>query len=283
MRSVYGLGAVRAMVDRGLHEQVRSIHCVSSGVIPALALSMAGSGAGIEAMLEPLVDRIRHGDVVKWWRAGRVFDLDQLVDIIADVTFGPGRSAFSPERGPSAQRIPVEVALTDVETGGARYVDLTKLDFSDWKAAMKATMALPLLYSPPVYLDGIRYIDGGIADPLPLQRAISTKADRVVAITSKELERAGEPSSRAARTVMRLMPHVTPAVKRRVRHRNPLGADCERLLTLGRFGDTELTPIVPSRRDVLVPRAERRWPPLSRLEQLGYDDAMVALAAGVSG
>jgi predicted patatin/cPLA2 family phospholipase len=269
MRNVYGLGVVRAMVERGLHAQVRSIHCVSSGVLPALALSRACSGRDVDALFETLLARVRDGKLIKWWKPGSVFDLDALTDVLDEVVFGP-RSC------PEYRRVPVEVALTEAETGEARYVNLAELNAEDWKTAVRGTMALPLIYSKPVYLDGVRYFDGGIADPMPLQRALAQPVDQVVAIASKGLHRNGEPSSIWSKTALRLAPHVAPAIKERVSSRNPLGIDGERLLLAGRAGSTELTSIVPSRKDVLVRRAEMRQRPLQALEQLGYHDAQTA-------
>lgn len=61
------------------------------------------------------------------------------------------------------------VGLTNVETGLAEYKDGKAMDAKF--TMLRATCALPL-YFPMIELDGKKYYDGGIADPIPIRKAI---------------------------------------------------------------------------------------------------------------
>jgi NTE family protein len=69
--------------------------------------------------------------------------------------------------------IPVHVVTTDLELGLARW--WTQGPAHD---LLYASACLPGLF-PPVVIDGRRHVDGGVLDPVPVQRAVDTDA-RVV-------------------------------------------------------------------------------------------------------
>ena len=50
---------------------------------------------------------------------------------------------------------------------------------------LKATMALPVAYGKVVHLDGVPYIDGGIADSIPLRHALTLGARRTVVVLTR--------------------------------------------------------------------------------------------------
>lgn len=61
------------------------------------------------------------------------------------------------------------VGVTNAETGKAEYLDGLK---ADSKFSMfRATCALPVLF-PAIEVDGREYFDGGVADPIPIKKAI---------------------------------------------------------------------------------------------------------------
>lgn len=78
--------------------------------------------------------------------------------------------------------IKIIYTLTDYSTGEPVYREASA---DNWQILMRASSALPLLNSP-VTLEGRRYIDGGLADPLPVQKALADGHDEIVAILNKE-------------------------------------------------------------------------------------------------
>ncbi|PSG96123.1 hypothetical protein BRD56_12135 [Thermoplasmatales archaeon SW_10_69_26] len=86
---------------------------------------------------------------------------------------------------------PVIVPATEVETGEGVYQDLRDGDVIDW---LRATGRLPLASGPPVEIDGTAYLDGGLADPIPIEKAIEDGADEIVVVLNRP-ERKSEAES----------------------------------------------------------------------------------------
>jgi predicted patatin/cPLA2 family phospholipase len=77
----------------------------------------------------------------------------------------------------------VEAVVTNLETGRADYLEVPKRD--EHFTILQATCAMPLLF--PVYeINGSPYLDGGVADGIPYQRALDMGCDKVVAILTRE-------------------------------------------------------------------------------------------------
>ena len=74
-------------------------------------------------------------------------------------------------------------AVTNIHTGRAEYLPVTGED-KTW-AALRATCALPLLFHP-VTIDGVQYADGGIADSIPYEKALTDGCGKVIAVLTRE-------------------------------------------------------------------------------------------------
>ncbi len=74
-------------------------------------------------------------------------------------------------------------AVTNLETGKAEYIDVSN-NKGDWTPLI-ASCSLPLLFQP-VKMNGNLYLDGGIADPIPVNKAIEDGCDKIIVITSRE-------------------------------------------------------------------------------------------------
>ncbi len=71
--------------------------------------------------------------------------------------------------------IPLYVSATDLEKGGQRVFSSGEL-----LPALMASCAIPVVF-PPVQVNGVYYVDGGISNNLPVEPFIAVK-DRVVAV-----------------------------------------------------------------------------------------------------
>lgn len=74
---------------------------------------------------------------------------------------------------------PVIVTASNVDTGAPVYQDLRHVDAIAW---LKATGRLPVGSGGPVHLDGARYLDGGLTDPIPVRKAVADGHTRVTLI-----------------------------------------------------------------------------------------------------
>ena len=76
-----------------------------------------------------------------------------------------------------------EAAVANMLTGETDYipVDANDKEFN----ALRASCALPLLF-PIIYVDGIPYMDGGLSDPVPYNRAFSKGCDKLIVVLTRE-------------------------------------------------------------------------------------------------
>ena len=75
------------------------------------------------------------------------------------------------------------VVLSDAATGQPEYIELSKDNYIN---EMLATGSLPVLMKNPILLDGKRKYDGGITDPLPVQKAYEMGAKEITIIRTYE-------------------------------------------------------------------------------------------------
>ena len=72
---------------------------------------------------------------------------------------------------------------TNVETGKAEYFPYTGDDRTN--TVLKATCALPMLF-PYIYIDGVPYLDGGLSDSIPFEKALADGCDKLVVVLTRE-------------------------------------------------------------------------------------------------
>jgi len=76
-----------------------------------------------------------------------------------------------------------KVVVTNVLTGKPEYLPLT---FDSRKSKLlQATCALPLLF-PFIYINDIPYLDGGLTDSIPYEKAFEDGCDKVVVVLTRQ-------------------------------------------------------------------------------------------------
>ncbi|MCR5417002.1 MAG: patatin family protein [Pseudobutyrivibrio sp.] len=85
------------------------------------------------------------------------------------------------------------IVATDAETGEARYFHKEEMPKDDYRVIM-ASSALPGACLP-VEIDGRYYCDGGVADSIPIQKALDDGCDKVIVIMSKTRDFVKKPES----------------------------------------------------------------------------------------
>jgi len=153
------------------------------------------------------------GALAAWWSAGQADDAAQTWDYVNDERIlsyrrwltrqgplldhdGLFEIVYEDERPLDVDAVqasdhPVVVTATEVETGDVVYHDLREGNVIDW---LRATGRLPLASGPPVEIEGTRYLDGGLADPVPIEKAIEDGHDEIVVVLNRP-ERKSEAES----------------------------------------------------------------------------------------
>lgn len=175
VKGVAHVGAWKAILEAGL--EVSEVVGTSIGAL--IGASIAG-GRSVEelegqarALVKPdIVDVNRWAILPNGIRQQAIFRGLALRGYIERVL---------PVKEWSELAIPLAVNAVDLETGdmvwfgvGGR-MDVPLVD------AVHASTALPVFY-PPVHLDGMHLVDGGIIDALPITRAADHGATRIIAV-----------------------------------------------------------------------------------------------------
>lgn len=159
-RPIFSCGVMDALLDHGL--MFDYVIGVSAGITNAFSYLSRQRGRNLE-----VVHRYRHDKrylgARNYLRDRSIFGVDFVFDTIPNELLPFDWNAFHAYRGR------VLVGVTNAETGKAEYLDGMLLDRPS--TMLRATCAIPI-YFPPVEIGGSIYYDGGLADPIPIVKAL---------------------------------------------------------------------------------------------------------------
>lgn len=240
MRSVFSSG----VLDEFINRQFNPFQCyfgVSAAAFNLLSYVAGESGHTLRMTMKYALDR-EFISYKRYFRGGHLLALDWLVENVLKDSSHIIESALQDSR-------PIVVSMTDVLSGEAKYVSLKA---SNLKQALIATMALPQLYRDFPSVDGRPMTDGGVADSIPIARAIAMGAKRIMVIRSRHRDYIKKDSlaHKVIRWRLRKNRYLRDTLKRRVslhaRHmelirRPPAGVEVIEVcppgdFSIGRFG-----------------------------------------------
>jgi predicted patatin/cPLA2 family phospholipase len=140
------------------------------------------------------------------------------------------------------------VAVTNCNTGAADHVAATQ---SNLFQLLKATMALPVVYGRVVQVEGVPYIDGGIADAIPIGAALALEPTRLIVVTTRPSGYRKKPAPFAGdllRYNYRAFPALWPALRNRWESYNRSVMKLEAMERLGRVAVIRPTAPLPASR-----------------------------------
>lgn len=156
------------------------------------------------------------------------------------------------------------VAVTNLQTAQAEYVKL--IDPLAQIEVLRATSAMPYV-SRPVEIDGIPYLDGAIADSIPVEQMKKLGYDKIIVILTRTLDyRKSKPMTWIAKWFYRHYPHFADAVNQRYAMYN---RQFENVIKLAEKGD--IFVIRPSV-DLKIKRIEKDPNKLQAMYELGMKD-----------
>ena len=156
------------------------------------------------------------------------------------------------------------VAVTNLQTAQAEYVKL--IDPLAQMEVLRATSAMPYV-SRPVEIDGIPYLDGAIADSIPVEQMKTLGYDKIIVILTRTLDyRKSKPMTWIAKWFYRHYPHFADAVNQRYAMYN---RQFENVIKLAEKGD--IFVIRPSV-DLKIKRIEKDPNKLQAMYELGMKD-----------
>lgn len=173
MRGIFSTGVLDGFLKRDFNP-FDSFWGVSSGSgnLAAFLARMPGRN------LKIYTDYSLRPEFISWRRAalgGPLMDLDWLWDITIREIRLDLKTIYTRKK-------PFVVCLTDLATGRPLY---KKTGSDNLEPVLKASSALPVLYNGFPVIDGKKTLDGGFSDPLPVEAAINSGADRIMVIRSR--------------------------------------------------------------------------------------------------
>jgi len=175
MRGVYSGGALVAMEAMGLSSVFDQVYGESAGAINACYFLSRQGSFGIQIYLD---------DLTSWkfanpFRVGTMLDVDYAIDEV--VTHTKALDVPAVLASPSD----LFISVTSVDTGQPRVIDVKREPYP-LLSVLKATAAIVPLYNRAVPLDGHRYVDGGISNPIPVASAIEGGCTHILVLLTRE-------------------------------------------------------------------------------------------------
>lgn len=173
MRGVYTAGVLDAWMDRDI--SFETIYGVSAGAIQACSYMSRQQGRGYACIVDYLEDW-RYCSIRSLLLTGNLFGVKRCYQDIPDRLnpFDYHTFAASPTR--------LFAVATDVDTGLPVYRPIR--DMRQDTPSIRASASLPFV-SRMVRVEGHRLLDGGVADSIPLEKALSEGASRAVVVLTQ--------------------------------------------------------------------------------------------------
>jgi predicted patatin/cPLA2 family phospholipase len=257
MRAAYTGGVLDAFMDAGL--DFRYVIGVSAGA-NAGSDYVAGQRERNHKVFVELVADPRYAGFKNLLRERSWFGMRFLFEMLPD--------RLAPFMYDDFQDSPraLVVGVTDCATGEPAYFPQHGED-GRWfvKTVLRASSSLPVL-SPPVDIRGRRYSDGGVSDPIPVDRSIADGHARNVVVLTQNAGYRKEPQQLSGVTSLALVRH--PGLRHALATRHErYNASLDRLAELEKAGRAFVfRPVKP----LIVGRLERDVQRLDALYRQGY-------------
>lgn len=174
-RGVFTAGVLDYLMDRDY--MFPYVIGVSAGACNALSYVSGQRGRSFRCLApERKEDSYRYSfwDVLRY---KSVYDMEKIFEVFPNETFPYDFKAYQ-ELG-----IQCEMVVTNVLTGKAEYMMETESEAALCNIC-RASASLPLV-SPMVMIKGVPYLDGGLADSIPLRHCVETGHKRNVIISTR--------------------------------------------------------------------------------------------------
>lgn len=262
MRGMFTAGALDVMLDNQLHFD--GIIGVSAGALFGVNYLSGQRGRALRYNLRFLNDKrymgwrclFKTGDIVS--KEFAYYEVPFKHDIFDNDAFKRSPSAFF-------------ATVTNLETGLAEYIKID--DVFAQMEVLRASASMPFV-SKIVNIDGKPYLDGAIADSIPVKQAQKMGFDKIVVVLTRPLNYRKTPSSPIfSELLYRKYPKFAKAVQQRYLNYN---ACVEEIIRLEQAG--EIFVIRPSV-DLAIKRIEKDPQKVQAMYDLGVRDMQQQLSA----
>ena len=256
MRGLYTAGVLDVFMDNNI--EVDKIIGVSAGVLFGVNFLSKQRGRVLRYNKRFIKDKrymgvyslITTGDIVS--KDFSFYEIPQKLDVFDDETYKKSNTEFY-------------ATVTNVDTGKAEYMRINSV--LDQMEILRATSAMPYV-SNFVELDGKNYLDGAIADSIPIEKCKEMGCDKIIVILTRTIDyRKSNAESKLANIKYSDYPNFVEAIKKRHEIYN---STVEKIIELE--NDKEIFVIRPSKK-LHIKRIEKDLDKLQEMYDLGIEDA----------
>jgi predicted patatin/cPLA2 family phospholipase len=247
MRGIVSCAMAGALESAGLADTFDLVVGTSAGALNGAAL-LAGVAEGCTRAYATDFTSRRFIDVRRLLIGRPAVDVAWSLDFACDY--------LDAERHRRTLESPIELHCMVVDVDTCAAVDLTGCStLDDQRAALLASSRMPYVGGEPVELNGRRYLDGGLVEPIPLRPALSAGATHVLVLQTRP---EGVPRAHPGRVVDRLIERRLRAINADLvdvwRRRTP---DYERIVAEIAAGGPSVLGIRPPAGTPVVSQLER--------------------------
>ena len=226
-RGIFGAG----VFDRCLDEGATFDCCIGVSAGGANVMSFLGGQKGRNyAFYHEYAKRKDYMSLGNLLRKGSYIDLDYIYGTLSNEG---GENPLDYDRIASFDGR-FYIVATDAAKGEAVYFSIADVPRNDYRA-LNASSCLPVMCRP-VAIGGVDYYDGGVADPVPLEKALAEGAEKIVLILTRppEFVMDGKFENVAAKLLEKKYPACAAALRERPRKYNAAVARAKALASEGR-------------------------------------------------
>lgn len=257
MRGLYTAGVLDLFLDEGI--VFDTVIGVSAGACNAVSYLTGQRMRNYHVNVDYVNDK-RYMSARNFLTGGCLFSEEMMFHTIPKELLPFDYEAFR------RSTVPFIACSTSCLTGKPVYYQVNDLE-ADYKPVL-ASMSLPLV-SKMVSYHGDLLLDGGMADPIPVEKALKDGCDKVVVVLTREKGYRKEPENtlKLAKIKYRKYPKLVKAIAERHNVYNAQLDLCRKLSDEGR------AIVINPDEKVCIKRTEKDTAKLDALYHLGYKDA----------
>lgn len=255
MRGMYTAGVIDVLLEIGIKADV--IIGVSAGALFGINYKSRQKGRALRSNLKYVNDK-RYMSFYNLLTTGNIVNEDFCFNEIPNILDDFNYASFKRSKGD------FYATVTNVKTGEAEYIkiDDCKKDIQ----ALRASGSMPFV-SKPVEYNGEYYLDGGIADSIPIDKIMSMGLDKIIVVlTRPNGYKKKRVSVAPARVMYKKYPKLIETMKNRYKIYN-------KSLDEIKFLESEKDIFVVRPSELIkIKKMEKDEDKLKRMYNLGYND-----------
>lgn len=257
-RGVFTSGALDFLMEKEMY--LSHVIGVSAGSCNGVDYVSRQPGRTRDCMIHKEKEYDYYSGIRKLIRKKSLLDMDLIFDKYPNELFPFDYDAYF------SSEMECEMVVTNCVTGEAEYMT-ERQDRERLMRICRASSSMPLV-APMVNIDGIPYLDGGVADSIPINRALELGNKKIVLILTRNPGYKKKMTSHATanlyRTAYQNYPKLARAAIRRNYEYNKVMLKINELEKRGEI--FVLRPIIPP-----VSRLERKYDILMQFYEHGYE------------